>query len=162
MMTQVRRSSLPAVLWLAVALAISGCATVNTNNRHEASVQFERMPSADVLVSEVHAYEDGDTLVVYGKVKRTAANCCDAVRGHLDMVVVGPDGSVLDAVSLVYNPRNIPKVRTRSSRFTTRLPYTVPAGATLRLAYHNDHDVIEVGDNTFACRHSAALDGIEG
>ncbi len=162
MMTQVSRSFLSAILWLAAALAISGCATVNTNGRHEASVLFDQVPSADVLVSEVHAYEDGDTLVVCGKVKRTAANCCNAARGHLDITVVGPDGSLLDAVSLVYSPRNIPKTRTRSSRFTTRLPYTVPAGAILRLAYHNNRDVIEAGNNTFACRHSAALDGIEG
>lgn len=162
MMTQVSRSSLWAVVWLPAALALSGCATVNTNSRHEASVLFERMPSADVLVSEIHAYEDGDTLVVYGKLKRTAANCCDAVRGHLDMVVVGPDGAVLDAVSLAYSPRNIPKVRTRSARFTTRLSYTVAPGATLRMAYHDDHDVAEVGAKTFVCRHSAAMPGIEG
>ena len=161
-MTRAFRNSLPAVLLLAAASAISGCATIDINHRREASVLFERMPSADVLVSEVHSYKDGDTLVVYGKVKRTAANCCDAVRGHLDMAVVGPDGSVLDALSLVYSPRNIPKVRTRSSRFMTRLPYTVPAGATLRMAYHNDHDVVKVGGNTFVCRHSAAMPGIEG
>jgi len=125
-------------------------------------VLFDRVPSAEVLVSEVHAYEEGDALIVYGKVKRAPANCCDAARGHLDVVVVGPDGAVLDAVSLVYSPRNIPKVRTRSSRFATRLPYAVPAGTTLRLAYHDDHNLIEVGDNTFVCRHSAALHGIEG
>ncbi len=123
---------------------------------------FECVPSADVLVSEVHAYEDGDAIVVYGKVKRTASNCCGAARGHLDIVIIRPDGSVLDAVSLAYSPRNIPKVRTRSARFSTRLPYTIPAGAILRLAYHNDHNVVEVGRNAFVCRHNAALDGIEG
>jgi len=161
-MTRAFRSSLLAVLLSAAAFAVSGCATVDINHRHEASVLFERVPSVDVFVSEVHSYEDGDTLVVYGKVKRTAANCCDAVRGHLDMVVVRPDGSVLDALSLVYSPRNIPKVRTRSSRFTTRLPYTVPAGTTLRIAYHNDRNVVEVSGDTFVCRHSAAMPGIEG
>ena len=44
------------------------------------------------------------------------------------MAVVGPDGYVLDTLSLVYSPRNIPKVRTRSSRFMTRLPYNVRSG----------------------------------
>lgn len=161
-MIPVSRNTLPAVLCLAAVLAASGCATVRTNDKREASVLFARVQSAEVLVSEVHAYQDGDALVVYGKVKRTAANCCEAAHGHLDMAVMTPDGSVLDAVSLVYSPRNIPKVRTRSSRFVTRLPYAVPAGTTLRLAYHDDRNLIEVGGNSFACRHSAALDGIEG
>lgn len=162
MITRAFRSSLPVVLLLAAGIAITGCAAIDINHRPDASVLFEQAPSADVFVSKVHSYEDGDTLVVYGNLKRTATNCCDAVRGHLDMAVVGPDGSVLDAVSLLYSPRNIPKVRTRSSRFVTRLPYTVPAGTTLRIAYHNDHDIVDVGGNTFACRNSAALAGIEG
>lgn len=162
MITRAFRSSLPVVLLLAAGIAITGCAAIDINHRPDASVLFEQAPSADVFVSKVHSYEDGDTLVVYGNLKRTATNCCDAVRGHLDMAVVGPDGSVLDAVSLLYSPRNIPKVRTRSSRFVTRLPYTVPAGTTLRIAYHNDHDVVKVDGNTFACRNSAALAGIEG
>ena len=161
-MTRAFRIFVPAALVLAAAMTVSGCASINFNHRSDASVLFEQTPSADVFVSEVHSYEDGDTLVVYGKLKRTAANCCDAARGHLDMAVVGPDGSILDAVSLLYSPRNIPKVRTRSARFTTRLPYTVPDGTILRMAYHNDHDVVKVDGNTFVCRNSAALAGIEG
>jgi hypothetical protein len=39
----------------------------------------------------------------------------------------------------------------------TRLPYAVPAGATLRIAYHNDHDLVNVGNDVFVCRNSAAL-----
>jgi len=160
--TRAFRSSLPAVLVLAAAMTVSGCASIDIHQKPDASVLFEQTPSADVFVSEVHSYEDGDSLVVYGKLKRTATNCCNAVRGHLDMAVVGPDGSVLDAVSFFYSPRNIPKARTRSARFVTRLPYTVPDGTTLRIAYHNDHDVVKVDGNTFVCRNSAALTGIEG
>jgi len=156
------RSSLWAILVLATGLSVSGCATAGIDSNREAKVLFEWVPSQDVFISEIHSYEDTNTLVVYGKIKRTAANCCDAVRGHIDMVVIGPDGSVLDAFCLLYSPRNIPKARTRSARFETRLPYTPPAGATLRMAYHNDHDIVKVGDKAFVCRHSAAMPGIEG
>lgn len=161
-MTPASGNSLWAMVLLTAALAASGCATVRVGEKHEAAVLFDRVPSADVVVSEAHARRDGDALVVYGKVKRTATNCCNAVRGHLDMVVIAPDGSVLDAVSFVHSPRNIPKSRTRSSRFMARLPNAVPAGATLRLAYHSNRDLIEDGSDTFACRHSAALADIEG
>lgn len=77
-------------------------------------------------------------MVICGKVKRAAYNCCDAARGHVDITVVGPDGAIVDLVSVPYSPRNIPKVRSRSSRFTARLPYVVPEDVPLRIAYHYD------------------------
>lgn len=151
-----------AILVLAAAITVSGCATIDFHHGSQASVLFEQTPSQDVFISDVHSYRDGDSLVVYGKVKRTPTNCCDAARGHLDIAVIGPDGSILDAVSVLYSPRNIPKVRTRSARFETRLPYTVPAGTTLRIAYHKNNDIVQVDDNTLACRNSAALADLEG
>jgi hypothetical protein len=89
----------------------------------------------------VHAYEDEDELVIYGKVKRAADNCCDTARGRVEVAVVAPDGLVLDVVSVLYNPRNIPKVRSRSSNFMTRLPYTVPQGFILRITYRTSLEV---------------------
>ncbi len=94
-----------------------------------------------VLISDVHAYEDRDELVIYGKVKRAADNCCDAVRGHVDIALIAPDGLVIDVINVLYSPRNIPKVRSRTSRFMTRLPYIVPEEMTLRITYHNSLEV---------------------
>jgi hypothetical protein len=156
---------LPGLVLLAGAILVSGCATSSVNYTGETSVLFERVPSEDALVSEVHSYEDGDELVVFGRVKRAVDNCCDAARGHVDIAVVGPDGFVLDTVSVSFSPRNIPKVRSRSSRFVTRLPYTVPDGITLRVAYHSSRSVVDAnvrGDNAFACGQSVATPGVEG
>jgi hypothetical protein len=119
-------------------ILISGCATTNVDHVDKASVLFERMPSEDVLVSEVRAVEDEEGLAIHGRVKRTARNCCDSARGHVDIAVVGPDGAIVDMVSAPYSPRNIPKGRNRSSRFTARLPYKVPEDVPLRITYHND------------------------
>ncbi len=129
------------VIFVTVAVFVSGCTTSNVNYPNETSILFERMPSRGVIVSNVRAYEDGDELVIYGKVKRTFNNCCDATRGHIDIAVVAPDGLVLDMVSVLYSPRDIPRVRSRTSRFTARLPYTLPEGITLRITYHDNLEV---------------------
>ncbi|UCC97503.1 MAG: hypothetical protein JSW66_16875 [Phycisphaerales bacterium] len=156
MRTQTFRRFVAALLSAAVCV-VSGCATSPLRLKGEAPVLLEHVPSEDVHISEAHAYEDGDTLVIYGKVKRAAANCCETARGHVDIAAVGPDGLVLDTVSVQYSPRNIPKVRSRASRFAARLPYAVPAGVTLRIAYHDGHNLVNVGDDVFVCRRSAAL-----
>ena len=123
------------------SILISGCATSNLNYKNEASVVFECMPSEDALISDVHAFEDGDELVILGKVKRAADNCCDAVRGHVDIAIVAPDGFVLDAGSFLYSPRNIPKVRSRSSHFKAVLPYIVPEDFVLRITHHSSREL---------------------
>jgi hypothetical protein len=122
-------------------ILISGCATSNLNYTNQASVKFEYTQSEDVLIKDVYAFESGDELVILGKVKRTAKNCCDAVRGHLDIAIVAPDGLVMDAGSFVYSPRNIPKVRSRSSHFKAVLPYIVPEDFVLRITYHSSREL---------------------
>ncbi len=117
---------------------VTGCATSNVNYTNEASVLFERVPSEDVVISEVHSYENGDELVIYGRVKRGYQNCCDSARGHVDIALLAPDGFVIDAFSTLYSPHNIPKVRSRSSRFEVRRPYLPPDGLIIRMAYHGD------------------------
>jgi hypothetical protein len=122
-------------------ILISGCAASNLNYKNEASVIFECIPSEDVLISDVNAFENGDELVIFGKVKRAPNNCCDAVRGHLDMAIIAPDGFVLDAGSFLYSPRNIPKGRSRSSHFKAVLPYIVPEDFVLRITYHSSREL---------------------
>ena len=143
-------------------ILISGCATTNVDRVSDASVLFERMPSEDVVVSEVRAVEDADGLVIHGKVKRTARNCCDSARGHVDIAVVGPDGAIVDMLSVPYSPRNIPKGKTRSARFTARLPYKIPEDVPLRITYHNDREhavsAVELPD-ALVCKNNMATPG---
>ena len=141
---------IPPTILILAAVVISGCATADIDHPKAPSppkrtpFKLERMPSESVLVSEVHAVRDGDGMLIYGKVKRAADNCCDAARGHVNITVVGPDGEVVDVVSVRYSPRNIPKTRSRSSRFIARLPYVVPSNFPLRISYHSDDE------NTFS------------
>ncbi len=128
---------------ISAAILISGCTTNSQNHADQASVFFECIPTKNVVIRQVHAIEDEGELVIYGKVKRTINNCCDATRGRVDIHLVGPDDSVLDTVSVLYSPRNIPKARSRSSSFTARLPYTIPYGCSLRMSYNENRNVAD-------------------
>ena len=90
----------PAILFVIGMVFFSGCATSDVNYVKKSSVVLKRVPTEDVFVSEVHSYEEGGGLVVYGKVKRTADNCCDSARGHVDIAVVAADGTVIDIVDV--------------------------------------------------------------
>ena len=137
---------LPSTILILAAVVISGCTTADIDHpkapspRKRTPFRLERMPSESVLVSEVHAVMDGDGMLIYGKVKRAANNCCDTARGHVKITIVGPDGEIVDVVSVRYSPRNIPKNRSRSSRFSARLPYVVPSDFPLRISYHSDDE----------------------
>lgn len=152
---------LPVMILVTAFVFISGCATSNVSP-NETSILFESMPSKGVIVSNVRAYEDADEFVIYGKVKRTFNNCCNAERGHIDIAVVAPDGLVLDIVSVLYTPRNIPRVRGRTSRFRARFPYTLAEDITLRITYHENPEVaassINVRDKFLCEQNMTSLD----
>ncbi len=152
-----------AITLVTITVLISGCAMSRGNYSNQAPVHFERIPSKDVFIREVYAYENNDKLLISGKVKRTANNCCDPARGHVDIAVVAPDGLVLDLISVPYNPHNIPKVRTRSSSFTARLPYTPPDDVILKITYHEGpkfDDSPAYADNLLICEQNfTILDG---
>lgn len=147
------------VLVSAAVVFVCGCSTSDVNYRNAAAVRFERVPSEGVFITDVGAYEDGGEMVVYGKVKRAGNNCCDAVRGHVDIAVVAADGLVLDVVNVMYSPRNIPKTRSRKSRFTARLPYTLGKDVTLRMTYHDSREV--AASSTYLAGKSLCEQNIE-
>jgi hypothetical protein len=155
---------LAAAILVSAVIFVSGCATSNVNP-NETSGLFESISPKGVVLSNVRAYEDAGEYVIRGKVKRTFNNCCDATRGHIDIAVVAPDGGVMDVVSVPYTPRDIPRVRSRTSRFTARLPYTLAEDITLRIIYHGK---VEVADSTtyveekFLCDKNIAVYKEEG
>jgi len=123
----------------------SGCTSGPVHHANEALIVFDRVATEDVVISEVHSYENGDELVIYGKVKCTAYNCCDAASGRVAITVVSGAGELIGLVRVLYGPRNIPKIRSRTSHFITRLPYFLPDVTTLRITYY---DGLEISAST--------------
>lgn len=130
------------------AVLVSGCATGTISN------------SEDVFINAAYTYEDGDELVICGRVKRGYQNCCDSARGHVDIALLASDGFVIDAFSTLYYPHNIPKVRSRSSRFEVRRPYLPPDGLIIRMAYHSDLEAADsaaYAGGVFDCEQNMAI-----
>ena len=124
-------------------ISVSGCTANRINPTNQLSIPLELVPSEDACISRAYAYEDANEFVIYGKVKHRAQNCCDPARGHVDIAVLGPEGTILDVTSTLYSPHNIPKVRSKTSRFKVRLPYIPPDGATIRIAHHSSLELLD-------------------
>ncbi len=128
-----------SLFFLGGAVFLSGCGEGNVSyiDIENLLIPFERVSSEKAHISEVYAYEDGDGLVIYGKVKRNAQNCCDSTRGYITIEIVDSDGLVLDTIETPYRPYNIPKSRTRSSSFSTRLDYIPPEDIKVRVVHRS-------------------------
>ncbi|MCK5175331.1 MAG: hypothetical protein KAJ07_05360 [Planctomycetes bacterium] len=123
-------------------------------------VPTEKIPSEDVYVAEAAAHIDGQITRVVGRVKRALNNCCHNATGHVDIVVVADDGIVLDAISVLFSPRNISKTGKMSAKFKADLPYAVPEGTVIRLRYHDSLHAVDkdaYAGSLFHCEQNMAV-----
>ena len=134
---------------------MTGCTAAQANPQGDQS-RFALTPSRGVVFGALDVYQEGDSTVITGKIRRTFNNCCDAERGHVDIALLAPDHSVLDMVSVSYTPRDMPRVRSRASRFTARLGYVLPDTVTIRVTYHEHSEVTNVSSDdmdSFPCQY---------
>lgn len=113
----------------------AGCGVQEVRTVIPSLVNFDFLASEDVSIRVEKTYKAADELVIQGKVKRMPDNCCDRTMGTLNLMVVDPEGQVIDTITASYTPRNIPKARARSSSFTARLPYILPEDFTVRIGF---------------------------
>ncbi len=151
------------VRFVTFSMMVSGCGQTGTANRPGDGVVVRDVAAANVHVIDVQSHQEGGELVISGRVKRSYNFCCDDAKGHVDIVVVDSDGFVVANGSTYYSPRNIPKTRTRSSRFEARLPIILPQGTVIRTAYHKDSKFAEYapGTRTLQCRLNMATPGLD-
>ena len=124
------------VCFAVLSAAVTGCSEVQTANLSSMEVSHENLPLQDIQVMNLDCRQDGEELVVSGRVRRSCNFCYDDVRGHVDIVLLDSEGAVLGSVSAFYHPRSIPKGGPRYSSFSTKLKTAVPEGAVIRTAYH--------------------------
>jgi len=113
----------------------AGCRVQEVRTAIPSLVNFDFLASEDVSIRVEKTYAADSELVIYGKVKRMPDNCCDRTTGTLNLMVVDPEGEVIDTITASYTPRNIPKARARTSSFTARLPYILPKDFTVRIGF---------------------------
>lgn len=124
------------VAFVAVAITVSGCVTQESYRKKRHKYPLELMPSRHAYVKTGDIYMDSGEFVIEGKVKRSVKSCCTPITGHVDMMVIAGDGSIIDMVTVAISPANIPKTAARQSSYKVKLAYLPPEGATIRARFH--------------------------
>ncbi len=143
-------------------IVLSGCSFSKMNLADNGAYTIERVNTSDrISIRSAKVYQDDGDTVVSGKVKLNK-NLMQPRNGHVDIIVISPDGMVLDTASVFYNPRK----RTRhmqlkannGSYFTARFPGSLTQGSIIRLVPHNSiEEPVAKIDKGFHCRKILSL-----
>ena len=138
MKTQIKIQSIVRILYLST-IFVAGCLANNVDLVDNDAVSLERVSTKYFYISWVRVYEQEDATEVCGEIRRRyRGRGGNGGHGHIDVVVVSPDGTVLEEVSTLYYPRDIPRKSAPVAYFTVRLSQPPPPGSTVRLSHHND------------------------
>ncbi len=132
---------------------ISGCSSYRSHLVKMGDLFIETIPSSWVYLSDITAKQEGDELVISGKVSRRNTSFSGA--GHVDVAVVSPGGLVIDTANVPYTPKILPKTpgarKHRASCFEARLRCIPPEWTVIRIAYHgkaaSDDPMLDHEDN---------------
>jgi hypothetical protein len=117
---------------------LSGCTPKQKNLITSKGVSIEAVYSERVHISDLAVSEDGNELVITGKVHRR--NQSISGSGHVDVTILDSAGNVIKRGDVPYTPTTLPKTpgarKHRGARFEVRLSCVLPAGSNVRVAYH--------------------------
>lgn len=149
-----------ALIFVTTGVFLTGCASDRVNLVDRGTLSIERVPSRGIYISEVRVNQDGNELVVTGRVKRRDVSA--GGFGHVDVAIISPEGKTLEQVSTYFSPRIIPRKhdhrRLHGSRFEVRLPTIPPTGSKVRVAYHR---ISKPDSRTSSCGENMAVSEAE-
>lgn len=141
-------------LFLLIAVAAvmvgSGCATNRLNLVKDGTVFVEIVPTRNEYITRTSIYQDNGEVLITGNVG-THRLPVFANGGHVDGVILAPDGSVIKKFSAshaVFRRKN-----SFQPAFTVRLPLVLQPKTAVCLAYHHPATVVA---KTFDCGQNAA------
>jgi len=141
--------------FLTTGMFLSGCAPKHVNLITKKGVSIEAIHSARVQISDMAVSEDGNELVITGKVYRR--NRSISGLGHVDVTILDSADNVIEKGSIPYTPTTLPKTpgarKHRGSRFEVHLPCVLPAGSKVQVAYHAR---VELENNGLDCESSVS------
>ena len=106
-----------------------GCTPPGENLVTAGKVVVDKQSLGSVRVSRVDVYQDGETLVVDGSLRRSGSYRQRSM-GHVDVAVLGPDGAMLAQKCV----RDTWTHCGGNTFIWTRLPLVAPKGSTVRRA----------------------------
>lgn len=132
-------------LWLALlATVLGGCALSRPGMTVENSVALDIVPTAVASVSEARAVQNGEDLIISGKVKKYHRFL---LPGHVDIVVCDPQGAVIAQETPRLTGYASKRGGVKEGRFSARLRLTPPEGSAVHVKYHAPSS----GEKHFEC-----------
>ena len=126
-----------SLLSLLTAVLLAGCTGGGKNLVRDGVVEIETVPSRQAAITSLRVAQNGPNMMLRGRVQRRPIGW-GRIPGHIDVELVGPDGSVLEKTRAGYRQRSI---KSRYAEFHGRLDTTPPAGSTIRVIHDlRSHD----------------------
>lgn len=116
---------------------LTGCAvekSLPTPPPGSIAVRIIQAPAANIVQSS--ARQEGDVLVVDGKVERNWIGNRGVVKGHVDIDVLDASGKAIRSLTTRCSPSVIPNLSNVKSSFMARIPLIVPDGGVVKVRFH--------------------------
>jgi hypothetical protein len=126
-----------AVVFSVPVFLTGGCTPPGENLVTRGQVLVDKQSSGSVRISRADVYQDGENLVVDGSLYNSGLHR-QRSKGHTDIAVLSPDGTMLAQKSFRDSWQSHSHGRTY---FTTRMPLTPPKGSTIRVLFHDSRTV---------------------
>lgn len=120
---------------LVIAALLTACSALQPTLDERGVVKIDARGTSSISIVDAHAYQDGQELVVGGDAEFPISNRDGIFDGHVDVIVIEPDGNTLAHHDIKITPRRIPKSIGRRAFFVTRFQVIPPAGTTIRISY---------------------------
>jgi len=125
--------------WICVLLAtmsLIGCLTRRIDLLDKGIVVVESRPTQGFTISPVYVHQEGGVVVVEGKIRRYHPSALTS-SGHIDVVILSPDGTIMGRKEVFYLPRIVPRKGRQESLFTARFILVPPPGSRIFLSHHH-------------------------
>ncbi len=120
---------------LVATVLLTACGALQPTLDERGVVKIDARGTSSISIVDAHAYQDDQELVVEGDAAFPISSTNGIFDGHVDVIVIKPDGNTLAHHDIAVIPRRIPKSIGRRAFFVTRFHLIPPAGTTIRISY---------------------------
>lgn len=133
---------MPALIVVVLnAVILAGCAGEKSSPPPPpgaVAVRIIQASAANIVQSS--ARQEGEVLVVAGKVARQWIGNRGVVKGHVDIDVLDASGKTLRSLTTRCSPPVIPNLSNVQSSFMARIPLLAPDGGVVKVRFHAGPD----------------------
>ncbi len=121
---------------IVILFVLSACGSSLKNLVREGTSKVDTTSSRGVHFNRVDVYESDAGLLVRGELHKRSHRR-GPIPGHVHIEIIAPDGTVLANTSTNYHRGSS---KSRTSRFTVKIPIEVPMNSTIQIMHHRAGD----------------------